>query len=170
MKRLGLFLLVILLGCDTPRIISTAVPGVDFTSYKTFQISESQQKTDITHPAYDNPENREIMLESIRQEMTKLGYEHTSASPDLLVVYKLVITDMVDPRYDSAVIYKPWVDTKLDTFNYTEGLTTIQLIDFDASEMIWQGSVTGILVQSPDKFQQRISKDVAKIFATLPSR
>ena len=77
---------------------------------------------------------------------------------------------MVDPRYDSAVIYKPWVDTKLDTFNYTEGLTTIQLIDFNASEMIWQGSVTGILVQSPEKFQQRITKDVAKIFATLPSR
>lgn len=170
MKQYVVFLLLIILGCDTPRIVSTAVPGLDFGSYKTYQITEAQNKADITHPAYDNDSNRAVMIESIRNEMAKLGLDYQLQAPDLLVVYNLVITDMVDPRYDSAVIYKPWVDTRLDSFNYTEGLMTIKLIDYEASEMVWQGSVTGILDRSPEKFKQNIKKDVAKIFATLPSR
>lgn len=167
---MSLLLLVLILACDTPRIISSAVPGVDFKQFKTYRLVDYDLKRNITHPAYDNPTNRDIIVRAINNQMTNLGYSYSEESPDLLVIYDIVITDMIDPRYDSAVVYKPWVDTRLDTFNYTQGLMSIKLIDSEKSEMIWQGSVTGILDKSAEKFQHRIPKEVGKIFACLSKR
>ena len=167
MKRLSLLILVFILACDTPRIVSSAAPGVDFKQFKSYQLADYDKKVNVTHPAYDNPTNREIIITAINSQMNALGYSYLKENPDLLVIYDIVITDMVDPRYDSAVVYKPWVDTKLDSFNYTEGLMIIRLIDCKSSEMVWQGSVTGILDKSPERFQHRIPKEVGKIFASL---
>ena len=167
MKYSSLILFLFVLGCDTPRIVTSAVPEVDFNNYATYQVAETQDQANITHPSYDNPTNRGILIQAINDEMQKLGYSYDLNKPDLIVMYNLVITEMVDPRYDSAVVYKPWVDTQLDSFNYTEGIMVVKLIDFEQSEMIWQGSVTGILDQSPDKFEKLIRKDVGKLFAML---
>jgi hypothetical protein len=167
MKRWSFYLFIIMLGCDTPRIVTSSVPDVDFKKFTTYKVTETQDKSDITHPAYDNATNRGILIEAINDQMTKLGYAYDLQTPDLMVMYNLVITEMVDPRYDSAVVYKPWVNTQLDTFNYTEGIMGIKIIDFKQGEMIWQGSVTGILDNSPEKFKKRLQKEVGKLFATL---
>ena len=165
-----LLLLALILGCDTPRIVSSQAPGVDFNAYKTYQIATYIDGINITYPNYDNPTNRAIIVEAIASELNDIGYTKVEKLPDLLVIYDMVITDMVDPRYDSAVIYKPWVDTKLDSFNYTEGLMRVRLIENENSELIWQGSVTGILDSSPERFAQRLRKDIGKIFASLSER
>lgn len=157
-------------GCDTPRLVSSAAPGVDFSLYQTYQMASYETRINITYPTYDNAETRLLILEAINQEMVGLGYTSVEHSPDLLVVYDMVITAMVDPRYDSAVIYKPWVDTKLDSYNYTQGIMMIKLIDNEKSEIIWQGSVTDILDNSPERFKHRLRKDVGKIFASLSER
>ena len=75
---------------------------------------------------------------------------------------------MIDPRVDSAVIYKPWVDTKIDSFNYTEGLLVIRLIDYREGKMVWQGSLSGILNHKPNKFEKKLERYIAELFSSLP--
>ena len=167
---MGLLLIGLILGCNTPRLVSSSAPGTNFGLYHTYQMAAYEARINVAYPAYDNPANRVLILTAIDQELISMGFANTEHSPDLIVVYDMVITDMVDPRYDSAVVYKPWVDTKLDSFNYTQGLMRIQLIDNKTSELVWQGSITGILESSPERFAQRLRKDVGKIFASLSER
>ena len=87
-----------------------------------------------------------------------------------MVVFDIIITDKVDPRVDSAVIYKPWVDTRTDSFNYTEGLLVVRLIDQSAGTMIWQGSLSGILNNKPEKFGRKADTYMTLLFASLVER
>ena len=167
---MSLLLLGLMLGCNTPRLVSSSAPGADFGLYHTYKMATYEARINVAYPAYDNPANRALILAAIDQELIGMGYASTEYSPELLVVYDMVITNMVDPRYDSAVVYKPWVDTRLDSFNYTQGLMRIQLIDYKTSELLWQGSITGILNSSPERFAKRLRKDVGKIFASLSER
>jgi hypothetical protein len=96
-----------------------------------------------------------------------MGYAPVEENPDLLVAFDMVITEKVDPRVDSAVVYKPWVDTKTDSFSYTEGLLVIRLIDKKAGNLVWQGSLSGIMNRKPEKFGYKIDHYIAKLFAAL---
>jgi hypothetical protein len=96
-----------------------------------------------------------------------MGYVAVEDDSDLLVAFDMIITEKVDPRVDSAVIYKPWVDTKTDSFSYTEGLLVVRLIDKKAGNLVWQGSLSGILNRKPEKFDHKIDQYIAKLFAAL---
>ena len=74
MKCMRLLLLALILGCDTPRIVSSQAPGVDFNAYKTYQIATYIDGINITYPNYDNPTNRAIIVEAIASELNDIGY------------------------------------------------------------------------------------------------
>ena len=167
MKRILLVQMVFFLGCSGPTITSNFDTSVDFNSYETFAITTYKAKLKSNQQEYENPKVTEIIRQAITKELNKAGYKLTTEAPDLLVVYDIVITEMVDPRVDSAVIYKPWVDTKIDTFNYTEGLLVVRLIDRAEGNMIWQGSLAGILNRKPEQFAKRVDTYLAKLFTSL---
>jgi uncharacterized protein DUF4136 len=170
MKRLLLLLLVFFIGCSAPTITSNCDETVDFTAYKTFSFSTYSAKTKPLRPEYNNPENRAIIRQAITKELISLGYSEANGNTDLAVEFDIVITEMVDPRVDSAVVYKPWVDTKIDSFNYTEGLLIIRLIDRAKGNLVWQGSLSGILNRKPEKFGKNAEAYISKLFASLAER
>ena len=127
----------------------------------------SEGNINPSHPEYNNPENRQLVKQAITNELTKLGYSEIETDGDLLVLYDIIIKEMVDPRVDSAVIYKPWVDTKTDSFNYMEGLLVVKLVDREGDNMVWQGSLSGILNNKPEKFGRKADYYMTKLFAAL---
>jgi len=170
MYRLLILLSIFFTGCSAPIITANSDKSADFTSYKSYSFANYQTNPDTARPDYNNPENRQIIELAISNELTKIGYRVMDEGADLLVVFDIIITDKVDPRVDSAVIYKPWVDTKTDTFNYTEGLLVVRLIDQSGGAMVWQGSLSGILNNKPEKFGRKADSYMTQLFASLVER
>ena len=168
MKRLVFILGLFFLGCSAPTITSNYDKQVDFSLYHSFTFMPRMQNPQPTHPEYDNPETRKLIHDAIVRELTALGCQQDGPQADIMVQYEIVIREMIDPRVDSAVIYKPWVDTKIDSFNYTEGLLVIRLIDYREGKMVWQGSLSGILNHKPNKFEKKLERYIAELFSSLP--
>lgn len=167
MNRFLVLMAIFFIGCSAPTITSNCDETADFRSYKTFSYGAYQVSTKPAHPEYNNPENRQLIQQAISNELTKLGYTEIETNGDLMILFDIIITEMVDPRVDSAVIYKPWVDTKTDSFNYTEGLLVVKLVDYKGGNMIWQGSLSGILNNKPEKFGRKADFYMTKLFAPL---
>jgi len=167
MKLILPVLVVIFIGCSAPITTSNFDKSTDFALFKTFSILEGKAKLLTDQREYVNPEAKKAIKQALTNELIKAGYRAVSKNPDLLVVFDIVITEMVDPRVDSAVIYKPWVDTKIDSFNYTEGLLVVRLIDQAKGKMVWQGSLSGILNYKPKQFNKRAKTYIAKLLGGL---
>lgn len=167
MNRLLILLVIFFTGCSAPIITSNCDESADFSLYRTFSYGTYQATTKPAHPEYNNAENRQLIKQAISNELIKLGYAEKENNGDLMVLFDFIITEMVDPRVDSAIIYKPWVDTKTDSFNYTEGLLVIKLIDNKEGNLIWQGSLSGILNNKPEKFGRKADFYMTKLFAAL---
>jgi len=158
---------IFFIGCSAPTITSNFDHSVNFTTYKTFSFAHYEVKPKTKLGEYEDPEITKIIRQAITNELIEAGYTQTEGTPDLLVVYDIIITEKVDPRVDSAVIYKPWVDTKTDSFNYTEGLLVVRLIDHAIGKMVWQGSLAGILNRKPEQLGKRAETYIAKLFDSL---
>jgi len=167
MKRLILILGIIFLGCSAPTITSNCDNSANFSIYKTFAFKNNPENINPSLSEYHTDAFRVLIEKGIGNELMKLGYRKVLDSADLIVAYDVLIKNMLDPRVDSAVIYKPWVDTKIDSFNYTEGLLVIRLIDHDKNKMVWQGSLSGILNRKPEKFGEMVDVYICKLFDAL---
>lgn len=170
MKRLIVIVLWIFIGCSTPTIVTNSDSNTDFNSYTTFCFSDYDPELPVARPDYDNPQNRAVIEAAIIAELEKLGYTKVERDSELMVQYDIIITEKFDPRVDSAVVYKPWADTRMDSFNYTEGLLVVRLIDRSVPRLIWQGSLTGILDRNPDSFGKKIDDYIVDLFTSLGSQ
>jgi hypothetical protein len=167
MRRLPIIVLLIFISCSRPDIASNGDSGTDFTSYETFCFADYDPEMPVARPDYNNSRNRQVIEEAIIAELEQLGYRKVDRNSELMVQYDIIITEMVDPRVDSAVVYKPWVDVQADTFNYTEGLLVVRLIDRVPGKLVWQGSISGILNRKPETFGKKIEKYLAELFSGL---
>jgi hypothetical protein len=170
MNRFFLPVLVLIIGCSPPTMTSNCDESVDFKQYTTFCVVDVQEEENPVYPEYDNYDNRILVETAIINELTNMGYKRMEKSPDLIVDFDIVITEKVDPRVDSAVIYKPWVDTKIDSFNYTEGLLVVRVVDRQEKKLVWQGSLSGIINSKPQAFDNKIKSYISKLFDTLSCR
>ncbi len=158
------FLFVVLVGCKVSLFTTIVVPGTTFQNYETFRLVEYPQQVNITQPEYDNVENRQLINNAIIEELADWGLVQNQLKSDIIITYTLLIRDMVDPRVDSAVIYKPWVDTKQDSFNYTEGAFTLILMEDATGNVLAQSQLESIMDRNPKKFKSAIPHIIKKMF------
>jgi len=165
MKKWLLFLIIS--SCKVSSFVTQVAPNTVFENYQTYALVDYPNHINITQPEYDNPQNRKLIAQAIKEELTVLGKTEEKENSDFLVAYTLLIRDMVDTRVDSAVIYKPWVDTKLDTFNYTEGAFTLILMDAKTRNIIAQSQMEGIMGRNPQKFKSSIPRMIKLMFKRI---
>ncbi len=162
MKKWALFL--ILAGCKVSSFTTITAPIFTINAYDTFRLIEYKNQINITQPEYDNTENRTLINQSIIKEMTGWGLVQNQEQSDLIITYTLLIRDKVDSRLDSAVIYKPWVDTKQDSFSYTEGAFTLILMEDATGTVLAQSQLESVMDRNPAKFKSAISQVIKKMF------
>ncbi|MCF6351687.1 MAG: DUF4136 domain-containing protein [Cyclobacteriaceae bacterium] len=158
------FLFVILVGCKVSSFTTIVAPGTTFQNHETFRLVEYPQQVNITQPEYDNAENRQLINNAIIEELTDWGLVQNQSKSDIIIAYTLLIRDRVDPRVDPAVIYKPWVDTQQDSFNYTEGAFTLVLMDDKTGNILAQSQLESIMDRNPKKFKSAIPHIIKKMF------
>ncbi|GJM07856.1 MAG: lipoprotein [Lysobacteraceae bacterium] len=174
---LALGLVVLAAGCtSSPKIYSDYDPSGDFSRYKTYGFFDrvgtdnAQYSTLIT----------QILKDAVKREMAVRGYYYDESNPDLEVnffvhsdektrVSTVPTSSMyVDPWYGH---YGYWGATRYETRvdQWTEGTLTIDLVDMQREQIVWEGSAVGRITEKALKApREPINNAVTAIFADYP--
>jgi len=149
---------------------------VNFSQYKTFAID----KNDTINEAI-SAFNRERVLNAIRDEMTKKGFQENTSNPDLFVFTAAIFKDKVSVTsntnyYGYGGMYHPYYwgggmatsNTSYNVRQYKDGSLIIDVVDSKTQKLVWEG-VGNKEIDGPIKNPETsIPKAVASIMTGFP--
>lgn len=171
LKILPLLLLFILASCSSIRVNQDYDKNADFSQYKTY----AYHKSGIDKVEISDLDKKRI-LRSIDETMTAKGFTK-SENPDLLINFftqerEQVSVNQFNMGYGWGYGWNPWFYGGRTTSvnSYPEGTLTIDVIDANKKELIWQGQGEGVLTKNVDKKDEKIKEFVTKILEQYPPK
>ena len=82
------------------------VPGIDWTQYKNWSFGRQGEYVQTGIPDLDAPEFRKSVGDNAIKLMSALGYTHVNATPDMLLMFHVV----VEQRYDEVKMNPAYQD------------------------------------------------------------
>ncbi len=174
-KLLPLFILITFYSCSPVRVVSTEVKDdIDFASYSTFNFMDISMKNDSLNmeavPEVDH------LKAAIALQMEALGYTR-SENPDLWVNIGLMVEEKVQTRETNirdAPIYigqrrYHWESEEVVVAEYELGTVTIDIIDAQANERIWEGVAAGTITDNDARMENRINDAMELLFNRYPN-
>jgi hypothetical protein len=170
-------LVIALVSCGpTLHVNSDYDKQANFSQYKTFAID----KNDTINGAISQF-NRQRIINAIRDEMTKKGFQENSSSPDLFVFSAAIFKDMQAVTantnyYGYGGMYHPYYwgggmtssNTTYSVQNYKDGSLIIDVVDVKTQKIVWEG-VGNKEIDKPSKDpESAIKQAVASIMASFP--
>lgn len=150
--------------------------SVNFSQYKTF----SMYKSDNSQSAISQL-NHDRIINAIRNEMTKKGFQETDNNPDVLVNTVTILESRVAVNsstnyYGYGGAYRPYYwgggmggsTTNYNVQHYKDGSLIIDVIDANTKKLVWQGTGNKEIdepIKDPDK---KIPAAIASIMASFP--
>ena len=173
MKTLNKFIatctLLTLVACGTAKVISDQDPTVQFDDFKTVVVcKEDLVITNTEYPDYDNIESRELLFNSVAEELQKNGYRLEDQA-NLQIGFKILISEeTLELRncYDEGEV-DYWPNCKIETLNYTEHTIVLYATDLAKNQVVWQGSVSKNF-SSPKRMQSELPMIVRMILEESP--
>lgn len=169
LRILPLLLLLITVSCASVQVNTDYDKSVDFSKYKTF----AYYKTGIDKVEISDLDKKRI-LRSIDAALLAKGFTK-SDHPDLLVNINAKAEKNVNVNqfysgwgYGWGPGWSPYWGGYYSASNSTDGILTIDLIDAEKKELIWQGTGVGYLTKNVDKKDEVINNFVTQILAQYP--
>lgn len=167
---LSFFLLFFAAGCSTVNVNNVNYdydPEVNFTNLNTFKWLPDP----ISATRHGLVVNR--IKTAVKRELESKGIVMVLDNPDFLIAIrgeKQLRTDVIDWGYSYGRYGRYWGPGEIDVYQYEEGTLILDFIDANIKELIWRGTVTGIVDPglSPEKRTEKINKAVAKILEKFP--
>lgn len=172
MRRIALLLALILVAVPglAQKIYIDYDREADFDSYETFDWSETSE----TSLAESSPLMHSRVKNAIEYHLTQGGLAQVESDPDLYVTYHLALdkelsldTTHYGYGWGGGWYWDPyWGGGGSSTTRVREYTTGTLIIDiWDAAEkiLIWRGSSTAVVAQSPERNAKRIDKIVGKM-------
>lgn len=184
---LGLFAALVLASCATgPNVRTSAAPGVDFASYRTFSF--------MTPLSTDRAGFHTLVFQQIvasaRREMEIRGFEFV-ANPDQAdmlvnvhthVADQLRVRSVPDPWMGSTYwhhrrgFYQPWpghsrwpAPSRVEVDQFSEGRLNVDLIDRSRNTLVWEGVATKRLSQrTMNDLGPAIDSAIHDVFGQFP--
>lgn len=177
MKLFLIALSALVLGsCASSKVLENkAAPGVDLSSYKTFDFYKVTPQGDTMRGRFT--ENAIKMQNAIAAEMEKRGFTRSSDNPDMLINIGMVLKDTVQTRETNFVTDAPrymgtrnysWQAGEVVVGHYKIGTATIEMVDTKKNEMVWVGTVQDIVPEKQSKVDEAIKNGIAYLFKKFP--
>ncbi len=193
MKKIGvlLFVSLVLLSCDSIKVVSEYDKTEDFTEHETLYYYGWAKNSDEILTRFD----KERIEEAFAVEFKKRGVKviKDSVKADLIVVLYIVTEEKISKaattegvssaygvydiggdgygRFRHGPSYE-WggasSHTAISEDMYTEGSLFVAVFDTKEKKLIWQSIGTKAIVDKPEKREERISKSVTKIMSKYP--
>jgi uncharacterized protein DUF4136 len=173
-----LFVLALVASCSQKgfntnlTIEPKPVPGVDWTQYKSWSFGRQGEYVQTGIAELDDPAFRKSVAENTTKLMTGLGYEHVNETPDMLLMFHVV----VEQRYDEVKMNPAYQDFDLqwaqasseDTWQ--EGSLFLFAIDAKTGKQIWSSSAKAELDKHStfDTKKTRFNEVVTRMLADFP--
>jgi hypothetical protein len=162
-------------GFDTNLTIDAKpVPGTDFSKYKTWSFGRQGEYVVTGNETLDDPTFRKAVGDNAIKNMQNLGYEHVNGSPDLLLMFQVIIEQRYDevknnPAY--AGFDMQWANQSSEDV-WQEGTLMIFVIDAKTSQQVW-GATANAEIDKQSNFEtkkRRFNEVVTKMLASFPKR
>ena len=150
--------------------------AVNFGQYKTFSLYHDINIHDAVSQL-----NQDRIINAIKSEMTKKGYQENTTSPDLLVNAVAILQDRTDVtantnNYGYGGYYRPYYwggsmgssTTTYNTRHYKDGSLIIDLVDANTKKLVWQGTGNKEIDKPSKNPDETIPKAIASIMEGFP--
>jgi hypothetical protein len=179
MKKIGplkylVVVAIIVWSCGSSLKVNTDYDkSTDFSKYKTFGFYSMENMNKSISEL-----NHNRIINAIKAEMIKKGYEESASSPDLLVNSTTIFQDRTSVSstntYMYGSMYRPYTwgpgmsTTNYDVRHYKDGSLIIDIVDGSSKKLLWQGTGNKEIdgpVKDPDT---NIPKAIAAILGEFP--
>jgi hypothetical protein len=179
--HVALVLLVIMgaWGCVGPTVRTDFDPAADFTTFQTYAFAGM---TDVNQGGVlDNSLIRQRIEQMVGQQLSNKGLRKVGVedNPDLLVHYWVGLKEKqrVESTGPAVGAYGRrggygWGAgySGVTTYDYTEGTLIVDLVTPAKKELVWRGTVVGMLEDSKEKNIQMVNEGLAKAFEDYPPK
>jgi hypothetical protein len=154
-RLLGGLATLALAGCAAtkPSLYRLQAPNVDLREYQTFAFFPAA-------PGQGSPLVHRWLLEAARGELERRGYAFNPVLPQLLVNVGAV----VEERHALHASPGPLGVNDLRTDDYLQGVLSVDLIDVQRGELVWQGTAKG---RVGDAMLHDVAGTAAKVMAQI---
>ena len=154
-------------SCSPFQVKTDYAETADFNSYKTYKLRIDDLKL--------NDIDKDRVLNEVAKQLKMKGLL-VADQPDLIVNVKAKHKKVQDIQSARPYGMYGWGGpygwgvgmSRTWTSNYNQGALVLDLIDARTQKLIWQGSGTGISVDSPKSKQKQIPQIVEEIMANYP--
>ncbi len=163
----SIVIITFLFGCSSLNVTTTVSERADFFTYRTFNWLPMKQALPLEEAQPE--EIWRIAKESIEKGMIQHGFEHfASTDVDFFLTFQLVDQEKIRGVTLNRLAYKPlWGNygtQSLSTQYYTKGSMIVDIIDGKTKEMVWRGTVTGVVGDDPHEIKNKL-REAADILA-----
>jgi hypothetical protein len=171
-KFFYIFSLLFILGaCSTLKVSYDYDRKANFNLYKTFAFEEEK----LEKLQMNNLDKRRI-VEQITNHLLSKGFLENKTDPDLYITISNTTKDKLDTYYyDNWPMWGRWGPwwgfnggTRAYTYQYTEGIIIIDIIDAKKNLLLFQGRGSGMDVENLNSKKEVIDKLINKILAKYP--
>jgi hypothetical protein len=137
--------------------------SVDFSTIKTFAFFDTIE----TSVADSAPPVHEMIKILIINRLKKSGLQEVERDPDVLVTYHTdehqamrMNTTMYQYHYSAGWYWSPYWGSGMDVASYSQGTLIVDIWKPDTEELIWRGTVLGVVPDNPGpKKAQKVIED-----------
>lgn len=176
----GLLCLVMLCNsCLQAQVKTVFAEGVDFTRYKTYNLTDWPRDSDLLI----NDSDKKRVVNALISEYSRRGltlveeFDSGHATVAFYIVLSKEQSIMEYKAHLSSIGCEPkwgWVSgggIKSETYNamdYVKGTLVIDMYDADGRELVWQGVTTRILKDDPTSRDKSIPKHIKGLMKSYP--
>jgi hypothetical protein len=171
MKYLGIILFVVYSSSCAVQVHTLQDNTVDYSKYKTFCWLEGCEFT-YTGPSYLNDSLwREVIKESVVDELVSKGFTKDDNNPDILVSFYISVENQTSVSYkhvDELYGYQDFPEAEV--IDYLKGTIIIDIVDKDLGKMVWRSESIGYMEIHPDLTEKNIRKGIALTLKKFPPK
>ena len=153
-------------GCMAPTVRTDYDPAADFTAFRTYKFAGM---TALSHRSLlDNSLVRKRIEQMVGEQLTSKGLRQVGAEEpsDLLVHYWVAVNEK--HRIQGGGPYWRGGLGGVSSYQYEEGTLIVDLETPAKKELVWRGSIVGVLGDSKEDNMRMMHEALAKAFQDYP--
>ncbi|MEK6479179.1 DUF4136 domain-containing protein [Catalinimonas sp. 4WD22] len=153
----------------------------DFSQYNTYVFAGWEQNSDQILNDFD----KKRILDAMKSELDARGMERVESNGDATITLFVVINNKANTTayttYNNGLGYAgpygwgwgmgPGMSTSTTSYSendYQEGTFVVDMYDTEEKKLIWQGIITSVVKENPEKREKSIPKKIKKLMKKFP--
>lgn len=183
-KTISIFLIAMLFAqISIAQVKSDYDKKTDFTKFKTYKFAGWEKNSDKILTSFD----KKRITDALRSEFIERGMNPVESGGDVEITLFIVVNQKTSTTaytdYTGSMGYyggrRGWgrgyggigmgsATTTYSQDDYLEGTFVIDMYDSSSKELVWQGIITGVVKENPEKREKTTPKKINKLMKKYP--